>query len=89
MTTKKKNVTTTPQDLVADLSLIVGTGYNLQNVSDQNILYSEKATIPDFSSDPHHVLKALESVPIVPDTGLGIWVATSLGNANIAITEAA
>ena len=73
-------------NIVDTLSLVVGTVYSLQNVSPDIVMLSEKATIPVEGSAFHEVYSG-QSIPVTPDTGLGLWIKGTFKSVTIAITE--
>ena len=86
MPTQGSNVTTAWINIASTLSLVVGTPYTIQNTSNTEVKLIEKSTSP-APTDFAHNLMPNEMVDITPETGLGLWVKTTNGNANIAITE--
>ena len=56
MPTVTLNVTTSPTDLIAALSLTEGNEYSMQNVGNADVLFAEVATAPDEGSRDGNIL---------------------------------
>ena len=89
MATQDHEVTGTPVDIVAALSLRVGTRYGGQVVTRDVVVHlREAATAPD-GSDPAHIIVPREPFTIKPDAGMGVYLWTAAGGpATVVLTEA-
>lgn len=84
------DATTTPQDIVAALSLTAGTRYTGQNVSTFATLRVRQAAGAPAASDRAHKIEAGGSFTIDPQTGQGVFVWTDEADgAAVIVTEAA
>ena len=74
-------------NIVDTLSLVVDTAYSLQNVSPDIVMLSEMATSP-VEGSPFHEVYPGQSIPVTPESGLGVWIKGTFKTVTIAITEA-
>ena len=70
------DATTTPQDVVAALSLTAGTTYTGQNVDTIATLRVREAATAPAATDRAHKIEAGGQFTIAPDPGEGIYVWT-------------
>ena len=75
-------------DLVAGLSLVTDTSYDIQNVSDTDCLLSEKTTTP-VAATPFHRLTPRQIFIIKPNGTDGIWIKadSNASQVHVALTE--
>lgn len=87
MTTQGSNITNAAWvNIVTDLTLVVGTTYTLQGTAGYPLRLVESASEPTGTS-PYHILEGYKMYDYTVATGLGIWVQSTSGNSNIAVTE--
>lgn len=87
MTTQGSNLdNTTWVNIVTDLSLVVGTTYTLQGTAGYPLRLVESASEPTGAS-PFHILEGYKMYDYTVVSGLGIWIQSTSGNSNIAVTE--
>lgn len=80
MATQQTNVTDTPADIAAALSLANGTAYTLQNVDPANRIYfAEAAAAPTPGGAPAFTLAPGEAWVVTPDAADKPWAWTSPG----------
>ena len=89
MATQDHEITQTPTDIVAALSLAVCTAYTAQVVTrDVVVRRHEGATAPAVDA-PAHIIVSREPFTIKPDAGMGVYLwSVAGGPATVVLTEA-
>ena len=82
------NVTETPVDIVADLSLVNGTRYTCQNVSTTATLFVREATAIPSVQDRGFKVEAGGNFTLRPD-GVAVWMWTDTGSCPVILDDAA
>ena len=75
MATRNVDLTTDPSNVVAGLSLVVGTSYTLQNVDANARIFVRVAAVkPTGGALRGFVVRPFEDVTISPVANVGIWL---------------
>ena len=97
MATEARSISTTPVNLVSELSLTVGTTYTVQNTGNSDLLLREGANSPAATLELDHWNVIMARLPeygipyqtgqIIPKTGEGIWARARGGNTVAVVNE--
>ena len=76
MVSRDFNATEQPTDIVADLSLAVGTAYSGQNISTISTLFVREAVAMPDATAPAFRVESGSAFQIKPEPGQGVWLWT-------------
>ena len=86
MATQTHRLTNVPTDIVAALSLAIGTTYSGQYVGSSPLRYIEASTAPD-ANDITNVALPYESIIIIPKSGEQVYVWSRDGGGHLVLNE--
>ena len=85
MATQIKSISSTPANIVSDLSLSSGSTYLIQAIGSSSIYLAEAASAPP-TTDGGHIIPPTGTWKLTVGTD-GIWVWTAGEGSRIAVTE--
>ena len=85
MATQIKSISSTPANIVSDLSLSSGSTYLIQAIGSSSVYLAEAASAPSATGGAH-IIPPTGTWKLTVGTG-GIWVWTAGEGSRIAVTE--